>query len=58
MIGKLETNCSLVLFELSRPDFDVEVVALVGDFEDFRPSEAIDAKSIEMLIRNRLLDCR
>jgi hypothetical protein len=45
MIGELEADGCLVLFELSRADFDVEVVALVGDFENLRPGEAVDAQS-------------
>lgn len=55
VICELESNGCLVLFELSRADFDVEVVALVGDFEDLRPCEAIDAQSEKdkrRLIRN------
>lgn len=42
MIGQLETNSRFVLFELSGSDLDVEIVAFVADFQDLRPSEAID----------------
>lgn len=45
VVGELEADRRLVLLELSRPDLDVEIVALVGDFEDFRPREAVDAQS-------------
>jgi hypothetical protein len=45
VICELEADCRFVLFELSWADFDVEIVALVGDFENLRPSESIDAQS-------------
>lgn len=45
MIRQLEADGRLVLLELSGPDLDVEVVALVGNFEDFRPGKAVDAQS-------------
>ena len=55
MIRELESNGCLILFELSRADFDIKVVALVRNFEDLRPCEAIDAQSENekwRLIRN------
>lgn len=46
MVGQLEADGRFVLLELTRSDFYVEVVALVRYFEDFRPSEAVDAQSM------------
>lgn len=33
-------------FHLSRSNFDVEVIPLVGDLEDFGPSEPVDAQTV------------
>lgn len=33
---------------LSWTDLDVEVIALVGDLEDFGPGEAVDAESVSI----------
>lgn len=34
------------MLEFTRTNFDEEGVALVGDFEDFWPSEAVNAKPV------------
>lgn len=47
MVFQLEPDCRFVLLKLSRSYFDVEVVAFVGDFQDFGPCEAIDSESVE-----------
>lgn len=47
VICQLEADRGLVLLKLPWADFDVEVVSLVWDFENFRPSEAIDAQPEE-----------
>lgn len=31
---------------LCGPDFDVEVTALIGNFQDFRPGKTIDSQSV------------
>lgn len=45
VVLQLEADRRLVLLELARTDFDVEVVALVRDLQDLRPGEPIDTKS-------------
>lgn len=42
VVSQLEAYRALELFKLSRPDFDVEVVALVTDLEDLWPCETVD----------------
>lgn len=46
--GQLEADGRLVVLEFTGTNFDEECLTLVGDFEDFRPSEAVDAKSVEL----------
>lgn len=43
MVGELEADGGLELFELSRPQLHVEVVTLVADLKDLWPREAVDA---------------
>lgn len=45
MVLQLEADRRFVLLELTRPDLDVEVVSLVGDFQNFGPCETIDSES-------------
>lgn len=33
---------------LAGPDFDVEVVPFVGDFEDFGPGESVDPQPVSV----------
>lgn len=46
VIGQLKRYGWLVLFEFARTNFDVEIVAFVRDFQDFRPGETVDAQSV------------
>lgn len=43
-----EITCDKVCVYLARTDLDVEVASLVGDLEDFRPSEAIDPEAVSV----------
>lgn len=36
------------MLEFTRTNFNEERVAFIGNFENFRPSKAIDTKSIDM----------
>lgn len=38
--------CRAVCLYLAGPDFDVEVIPLVGDFEDFGPSKSVDPQPV------------
>ena len=46
VIGQLEPDGTLELFELARTDLDVEVIPLVGDLEDLGPREAVDSEAV------------
>lgn len=46
MIGQFKTNRRLKLLELTRTYFDVEIVALVADFQDFWPSKPVDTQPV------------
>lgn len=48
MIGQLETNRGLELFELARSNFDVEIVTFVANFQNFRPGKTVDAQPISV----------
>lgn len=41
VIVQFKTNRGFNSFELPRSNFNVKIVALVRDFQDFRPGEAI-----------------
>ena len=41
VIGKLEPNGGLVILKLPGPYLDVEIVSLVRQFQNFRPSESV-----------------
>lgn len=45
MIGQFEADRRFVLLEFARTNFDVEIVALVRDFEDLWPGKTIDTQS-------------
>ena len=42
----LTTRADRVQTDLSRPDFDVEIVPFIGDLHDLRPGKAVDAQLI------------
>ena len=46
VIGQFKADCGLELFKFSGTNFDVEIISLVGDFEDFGPSKSVDAQTI------------
>lgn len=48
VIGQLETDRGLELFELARSYFDVEIVTFVADFQNFRPGKTVDAQPISV----------
>lgn len=45
VVQQLKADGRLVLLKLTRSNLDIEVVALVGNFQNLRPSESIDAQS-------------
>lgn len=45
MIGQFKTNSHFMWFKLAGAYFDIEMMTLVGDFQDFRPGKTIDAQS-------------
>jgi len=45
MILELEPDGGLEMFELPRPDLDVEPVPLVRDLDDLGPREPVDPQS-------------
>lgn len=45
VISQLEPDRGFVRIELSRSDFDVEVVSLIRDLQNLGPGEPIDSQS-------------
>lgn len=46
VIGQLETDRRLELFELARSYFDVEIVTFVADFQYLGPGKTVDAQPV------------
>lgn len=46
VVCQFEADCALELFKLSRSHFNVEVVPLVGNLQDFRPRKPIDSEPV------------
>lgn len=44
-VGKLEDHRWFVLLKFTRTHLNVEILALVGDFQYFRPSKSINPQS-------------
>jgi hypothetical protein len=48
VVFQLEADGGLEMFELPRPDLDVESVPLVRDFYNLRPGETVDPQPVPM----------
>lgn len=50
MVSQFEADSRLELFELARPQLDVEVVTFVTDLKNLWPREAVDAESVGIMV--------